>query len=201
MERSTPSGGYKDCEKGVFPEAEDNSTSIISKVTRQFGMWSVQAKYCCLLVAATVLISHSTLCGTVSSLHSRPLRPHQTLLSSRSASNIEARASELLNVAAIEPLASAGCSSARNVSIDTTQEVKLGDRSYRLYFPVNYRQKKPAPLILSYHGGSRTAKWQEELDLLTTTYFNKDYIVVYPQGINVSPAVPTRPRPSSVADK
>lgn len=189
MECSTPSGGYKDCEKAASPETVDNSTSTSSRMTRQVGMWSVHAKYCCLLfVAATVLISHAALCSIVPSLHSRPLRPHQTLLSRKSANNSARRASELLNVAATETLASAGCSSARNVSTGTTQEVTLGDRSYRLYFPVNYQPNKPAPLVLSYHGGSRTAQRQEQLDLLTTTYFNTDHIVVYPQGIDVSRA-------------
>lgn len=41
-------------------------------------------------------------------------------------------------------------------------------------------------LELLYSGGSRTAERQQALDLLSTSYFNKDYIVVYPNGLDVS---------------
>lgn len=182
---------YKDCEKGESSQAEDASTSsnTSSSASRQPGMWGLQARDCwLLLVTATVLISLAALCGRMSSLHEPP-REHESLLSSRRSvrrSN-EGRAAELLNVAAIEAVASAGCSSAQNVSTGTTKEVKLGSRDYLLYFPVNYQPNKPAPVVLSYHGGHRTPESQEALDLLTTTYFNKDYIVVYPRGVNVSP--------------
>lgn len=69
---------------------------------------------------------------------------------------------------------------------DSTTDVHIGDRRYLLYIPVNYDPGTPAPLILSYHGGTRTAESQQALDLLSTTYFNEDHIVVYPNGINVS---------------
>lgn len=82
--------------------------------------------------------------------------------------------------------ASPGCSVDNQVQIDTTLNVTLGDRRYLLYFPMNYQPDKPAPLVLSYHGGTRTAESQQALDLLTTTYFNQDYVVVYPNGVNVS---------------
>lgn len=80
---------------------------------------------------------------------------------------------------------SSGCTIDNPVALDTTLNVTLGSRRYLLYFPVNYRPEKPAPLVLSYHGGTRTAETQQALDLLTTTYFNEDYIVVYPNGNNV----------------
>lgn len=91
-----------------------------------------------------------------------------------------------VDVADVAVKASHGCSRDSQVQIDTTLNVTLGDRRYLLYFPVNYQPDKPAPLVLSYHGGTRTAETQQALDLLTTTYFNQDYIVVYPNGINVS---------------
>lgn len=81
--------------------------------------------------------------------------------------------------------ASPGCTIDHSVSIDTTLNVTLGDRRYLLYFPINYKPDKPAPLVLSYHGGTRTAETQQALDLLSTTYFNQDYIIVYPNGIGV----------------
>lgn len=80
---------------------------------------------------------------------------------------------------------SPGCTVNNPVPLDTTLNVTLGNRRYLLYFPVNYRPDTPAPLVLSYHGGTRTAEFQQALDLLTTTYFNEDYIVAYPNGIAV----------------
>lgn len=59
-------------------------------------------------------------------------------------------------------------------------------RSYLLFIPPSYISRTtPAPLILSFHGGNRNASEQASLDLLTTSFFNKEYVVVYPQGIQV----------------
>lgn len=80
---------------------------------------------------------------------------------------------------------SPGCTINNVAPLDTTLNVTLGNRRYLLYFPVNYQPDKPSPLVLSYHGGTRTAEFQQALDLLTTTYFNQDFIVVYPNGIAV----------------
>lgn len=172
MESPAPSRGYKDCEKGGVPPEAENTRS--SRVSRQVGMWrGVRAKHGWLLVAAavTALIFHSALCwgGSTVQLHQSPP------LHSRSASDVQ-----------VEPVASAGCSLSLNVSIGTSQVFEFGSRTNRLYLPVNYQPGTPSPLVLSYHGGTRTPQWQEELDLLNTTYFNKDYIVVYPQGLDVS---------------
>lgn len=62
----------------------------------------------------------------------------------------------------------------------------MDDRRYLLWFPANYKPTTPAPVVLSYHGGTRVAEEQQRLDLLSTSYFNQEYIVVYPNGINVS---------------
>lgn len=88
--------------------------------------------------------------------------------------------------------ASPGCTTNNPVALDTTLNVTLGSRRYLLYIPVNYQPDTPAPVVLSYHGGTRTAEFQLALDRLTSTDFNQDYIVVYPNGIAVCPA---RPRP------
>lgn len=93
--------------------------------------------------------------------------------------------SAAIDLADVAVAASAGCSTDSAPRIDTTVNINIGDRRYLLYLPVNYEPNKPAPLILSYHGGTRTAESQQALDLLTTTYFNRDYIVVYPNGIGV----------------
>ncbi|CAN8097211.1 unnamed protein product [Discula destructiva] len=79
---------------------------------------------------------------------------------------------------------SPGCTTNNPVALDSTLNITLGDRRYLVYFPVNYEPDTPAPLVLSYHGGTRTAETQQALDLLSTTYFNEDYITVYPNGNN-----------------
>ncbi|KAJ4306237.1 hypothetical protein N0V88_001035 [Collariella sp. IMI 366227] len=64
-------------------------------------------------------------------------------------------------------------------------ETLSSGRTYLLFVPISYGiRTTPAPLILSYHGGHRNASQQAELDLLTSPFFNVEYVVVYPQGIN-----------------
>ena len=58
-------------------------------------------------------------------------------------------------------------------------------RNYLLFVPPTYHAFSPTPLILSYHGGSKTAQDQLLLDQLTTPKFNTESFVIYPQGINV----------------
>ena len=67
------------------------------------------------------------------------------------------------------------------------ETIPSSGRSYLLFVPSSYVSRtSPAPLILSYHGGNRNASQQAALDLLTSPFFNKEYVVAYPQGINVS---------------
>lgn len=58
-------------------------------------------------------------------------------------------------------------------------------RKYLIAIPTSYNAFVPTPIILSYHGGSRTAESQLQLDQLTNPEFNRFAFVVYPQGINV----------------
>lgn len=88
---------------------------------------------------------------------------------------------------------SEGCQTEHAVTVEQTYNVQIGDRRYLLWFPANYRPSTPAPVILSYHGGTRIAEEQQRLDLLSTAYFNQEYIVVYPNGINVSPGLASLP--------
>lgn len=81
---------------------------------------------------------------------------------------------------------SEGCQKDNAVDLEQTYNIQTGDRRYLLWFPANYRPTTPAPVVLSYHGGTRVAEEQQRLDLLSTAYFNQEYIVVYPNGINVS---------------
>lgn len=71
------------------------------------------------------------------------------------------------------------------VSLGNRHEVTLSgsERTYMYFLPEKYDQSKPNPLILSFHGASRTSEWQADLDQLTDPYFNTDHVVVYPQAL------------------
>ncbi|OZJ01436.1 hypothetical protein BZG36_05698 [Bifiguratus adelaidae] len=56
-------------------------------------------------------------------------------------------------------------------------------RNFLISIPSSYSQQSQVPIILSYHGGTRTAQYQLELDL-TNPQFNTFAMVVYPQGLN-----------------
>lgn len=98
----------------------------------------------------------------------------------------------------VEGASSAGCGSTQSVQVGQTTNVTLADnRWYLLYIPEKYASGSPAPLILSYHGGNRDASEQQKLDMLSTTFFNEDYVVAYPNGIDVSRDVDPIPRSAS----
>lgn len=66
------------------------------------------------------------------------------------------------------------------------------DRSFLISIPPEYHSHVPNPVIVSYHGGDRTAESQLQLDQLTNPEFNTRDIVVYPQGIDVREQLPFR---------
>lgn len=113
--------------------------------------------------------------------------PPSPLATMRASSLFSYGLSAVAAVGQVSAEASSGCSAAQDgLKRDNTLNVTLGDRRYLLYIPEDYDPETPAPLVLSYHGGTRTAEIQQALDLLSTPYFNKDHIIVYPSGINVS---------------
>lgn len=61
------------------------------------------------------------------------------------------------------------------------------DRSYLLFIPpkCNTTSENLAPLIISYHGGTKSSLDQLQLDQFTNPEFNEKAVVAYPQGINV----------------
>jgi len=76
-----------------------------------------------------------------------------------------------------------------SVTIGETSNVTLTsndiERSYLINIPQSYTNETSVPLILSFHGGTKNATNQLELDLFTEPKFNAlNAIVVYPQGIN-----------------
>lgn len=163
---------------------------IISAGYIQCRIWDRRPKKCWVFLAAATTIVLATFVtvwrcagGTSSVWHTHP-HLDETVLKGRSVADAN-DGSLLVSSTERRSAASAGCSAANSVTVNTILNITLGDRRYLLYFPVNYQPDEPAPVVLSYHGGTRTAESQLALDLLTTTYFNTEYIVVYPNGINV----------------
>lgn len=69
------------------------------------------------------------------------------------------------------------------VTIPTDQDA---NRFALISIPPNYNINTKAQVILSFHGGDRTAQDQSQLDGLTNATINNDKIVVYPQADGVS---------------
>lgn len=74
-----------------------------------------------------------------------------------------------------------GCGSAPSVATSSETEVTLNDsdRTYLYWLPPGYDGSTPTPLIFSFHGAGGSAAQQAKLDLLTTSDFNTDHILVY----------------------
>lgn len=58
-------------------------------------------------------------------------------------------------------------------------------RSYLLHIPSSYDINTPAPLAFSYHGRTETPQSEESISGLSNESFNPNYLVVYPQGIDL----------------
>jgi poly(3-hydroxybutyrate) depolymerase len=106
-------------------------------------------------------------------------------------------ASQLMNAEAhatprnlpASPFAGCGKPLPKGQALGTVSKVTISSdgfqRSYLISVPPKYNAFVPTPLILSYHGGVRTAESQLQLDQLTNPEFNTVSMVIYPQGINV----------------
>lgn len=91
------------------------------------------------------------------------------------------------------PSTTSGCSKALpdgqepgNVYNVTIPSGGDSDRYVLISIPPSYKAGTKTSAILSFHGGRKTAEDQLDLDLLTSTTFNSDKFVIYPQGIDVS---------------
>jgi len=88
----------------------------------------------------------------------------------------------------IPPLAGCGKSLPQGQAVGKVSNVTIASgglqRSYLISIPPTYNEYIPTPLILSFHGGSRTASSQLQLDELTSPEFNTVSMVVYPQGVD-----------------
>ncbi|ETS73830.1 hypothetical protein PFICI_14776 [Pestalotiopsis fici W106-1] len=82
-------------------------------------------------------------------------------------------------------ISSSGCfNTDSSFSVGKTSNETLSGRSYLLSIPDNYSTDTPAPLILSFHGGGQSPETQLDLDQLTNSDVNDQYIVIYPEAID-----------------
>lgn len=81
------------------------------------------------------------------------------------------------------PVRTTGCGRPAPVppGVTTTRHVVSGglDREYTVHLPAHYDPHRAYPLVLSFHGHKRTARYQEELSGFSAL----DAIAVYPQGL------------------
>lgn len=93
----------------------------------------------------------------------------------------------------IEHVAARGCGCNTGVpsdvepgkSVNLTIPSKSGvtPRKYRLHLPEDYDGTTELPLILSFHGRTQDAKYQEELSQFSNASYGFKGISVYPQGV------------------
>jgi poly(3-hydroxybutyrate) depolymerase len=93
------------------------------------------------------------------------------------------------------PHASNGCNAALpdgvkpNSSVNCTLEnSKSGvpTRKYRIHLPPNYDNTKAVPLILSFHGRTQDALYQENLSKFSEASYGFQGIAVYPEGVPIT---------------
>ncbi|KAG9630820.1 alpha/beta-hydrolase, partial [Aureobasidium melanogenum] len=58
-------------------------------------------------------------------------------------------------------------------------------RSYLLHIPSSYNINTPAPIAFSYHGRTETPQDQESISGMSNETMNPNYLVVYPQAIDL----------------
>ncbi|EGX90021.1 ferulic acid esterase (FaeA), putative [Cordyceps militaris CM01] len=85
------------------------------------------------------------------------------------------------------PLAAGAFASASGSTSTITITSNKLTRSFLLWVSSTYSSKTPGSVLLSFHGGNKTAKDQLELDGFTTADTNAVSIVVYPQGVKGVP--------------
>lgn len=98
------------------------------------------------------------------------------------------------SISCVSPvLASTGCNKSLpqgvqpGKSVDLTIQSNSGvtPRKYRLHLPSSYHVDKEVPLILSFHGRGKDAKFQEKLSQFSNESYGFDGIVAYPEGVPV----------------
>jgi polyhydroxybutyrate depolymerase len=82
--------------------------------------------------------------------------------------------------------ASAGCGASSPLAAGASETFTMQagglERQYRIHLPSGYDAKKPAQLMLDFHGYTGTAASEEEYTRLSLNADRNGYVVVYPQG-------------------
>ena len=55
-----------------------------------------------------------------------------------------------------------------------------------IHIPKNYKHNKPSPVILAFHGKGQDVLDFEKATNLSNPVVNQEYVIVYPEGLNVS---------------
>lgn len=76
-----------------------------------------------------------------------------------------------------------GIKPGHSVNLTLPSSSGVTPREYRLHLPKDYDGTKELPLILSFHGRTQDAKYQEELSQFSNASYGFKGIAVYPQGV------------------
>ncbi|KZM27106.1 uncharacterized protein EKO05_0002877 [Ascochyta rabiei] len=71
----------------------------------------------------------------------------------------------------------------KSVNLTISSASGVSTRAYRLHLPRSYDTNTKVPLILSFHGRGKDAKFQEELSQFSNATYEFKGISVYPEGI------------------
>jgi hypothetical protein len=76
-----------------------------------------------------------------------------------------------------------GIKPGESVNLTLPSSSGVTPRKYRLHLPQGYDGSKKLPLILSFHGRTQDALYQEELSQFSNASYGFEGISVYPQGV------------------
>lgn len=79
----------------------------------------------------------------------------------------------------------AGCGVAHSTGQSTDASIISANRKrqFRIHVPSSYNPNVPAPLLLSFHGATKTMADQEQITRFSNDSVNPSMIAVYPQGL------------------
>ncbi|KAF2031441.1 alpha/beta-hydrolase [Setomelanomma holmii] len=72
-----------------------------------------------------------------------------------------------------------------SVNLTLSSSSGVSPRKYRLHLPKGYDGSKALPLILSFHGRSQDALYQENLSQFSNASYGFEGIAVYPEGVPI----------------
>jgi poly(3-hydroxybutyrate) depolymerase len=76
-----------------------------------------------------------------------------------------------------------GIEPGKSKNLTLTSKSGVSPRKYRLHLPKTYDGSTNLPLILSFHGRGKDAKFQEKLSQFSNSSYGFDGIAVYPEGV------------------